>query len=436
MYAIYNPEAECMPRDKLREIQSERLVKTVKRVYENVPAYKKKFDEAGIRPEDIKSIEDLPKLPFTYKQDLRDNYPYGLFAVPMDDIVRIHASSGTTGKQTVVGYTKNDLKVWGEVMARTIGAGGITKKDIGHISYGYGLFTGGLGGHIGSETIGCATIPASTGNTARQVTILLDFKPTFLLCTPSYALTLAEYMAEHGITKDQLCLKCGFFGAEPWTRGMQQEIENRLGIECFDIYGLSEIIGPGVAYECQLHDGLHVNEDHFIVEVIDPNTGEVLPDGEKGELVFTCITKEALPLIRYRTHDIGYKYTEPCECGRTSVRISKILGRSDDMLIIRGVNVFPSQIEGVLTTLDGIAPHYQLLVDRVKNRDTLTVLVEMTEENFTDEVRKIEAMAARVRREIENVLGISVDVRLVAPKTITRFEGKAVRIIDKRKLHD
>ena len=436
MYSIYNPEAETMPKDRLRELQSERLVRTVKRVYENVPAYRKKFDEAGVRPEDIKSIEDLTKLPFTYKQDLRDNYPYGLFAVPMDDIVRIHASSGTTGKQTVVGYTRNDLKVWGEVMARTIGAGGITNKDIGHISYGYGLFTGGLGGHIGSETIGCATIPASTGNTASQVTILLDFKPTFLLCTPSYALTLAEYMAEHGITREQLSLKCGFFGAEPWTRGMQQDIENRLGIECFDIYGLSEIIGPGVAYECQAHEGLHVAEDHFILEVIDPSTGKPVPDGERGELVFTCITKEALPLIRYRTHDVGYIIPEPCKCGRTHARISKLLGRTDDMLIIRGVNVFPSQIESVLTSLEGIAPHYQLLVDRVNNRDSLTVLVEMTEENFTDEVRKIEAMAVKVRREIENVLGISVDVRLVAPKTITRFEGKAVRIIDKRKLRE
>jgi phenylacetate-CoA ligase len=436
MYSIYNPEAETMPKDRLRELQSERLVRTVKRVYENVPAYRKKFDEAGVRPEDIKSIEDLTKLPFTYKQDLRDNYPYGLFAVPMDDIVRIHASSGTTGKQTVVGYTRNDLKVWGEVMARTIGAGGITNKDIGHISYGYGLFTGGLGGHIGSETIGCATIPASTGNTARQVTILLDFKPTFLLCTPSYALTLAEYMAEHGITREQLSLKCGFFGAEPWTRGMQQDIENRLGIECFDIYGLSEIIGPGVAYECQAHEGLHVAEDHFILEVIDPSTGKPVPDGERGELVFTCITKEALPLIRYRTHDVGYIIPEPCKCGRTHARISKLLGRTDDMLIIRGVNVFPSQIESVLTSLEGIAPHYQLLVDRVNNRDSLTVLVEMTEDNFTDEVRKIEAMAVKVRREIENVLGISVDVRLVAPKTITRFEGKAVRIIDKRKLRE
>ena len=436
MYNIYNPEAESMPLDKLRALQSERLIDTVKRVYENIPAYKKKFDEAGIKPEDIKSIDDLHKLPFTYKQDLRDNYPYGLFAVPMEDIVRIHASSGTTGKQTVVGYTRNDLKIWGEVMARTIGAGGVTKKDIGHISYGYGLFTGGLGGHIGSETIGCTTIPASVGNTARQVTILQDFKPTFILCTPSYALTIAEYMAEHGITKDDLCLKYGFFGAEPWTRGMQQEIENRLGIECFDIYGLSEIIGPGVAYECQAHSGLHVAEDHFVLEIIDPKTGEVLPDGEKGEVVFTCITKEALPLIRYRTHDVGYKITEPCECGRTCVRIGKLLGRSDDMLIIRGVNVFPSQIEGVLVSIEEIAPHYQLIVDRIDNKDKLTVLVEMTEENFTDEVRKIETMAAKIRKEIENVLGISVSVRLVAPKTVTRFEGKAVRVIDNRKLHD
>lgn len=425
-----------MPADKLRALQSERLVETVKRVYENVPAYKKKFDEAGVKPSDIKSIDDLSKLPFTYKQDLRDNYPYGLFAVPMDEIVRIHASSGTTGKQTVVGYTRNDLKIWGEVMARTIGAGGVTSRDIGHISYGYGLFTGGLGGHIGSETMGCATIPASTGNTARQVTVLQDFKPTFLLCTPSYALTIAEYMAQHGITKNDIALKYGFFGAEPWTRGMQSEIENRLGIECFDIYGLSEIIGPGVAYECQAHNGLHVSEDHFVLEIIDPKTGEVLPDGEKGEVVFTCITKEALPLIRYRTHDVGYKITETCACGRTNVRIGKLLGRSDDMLIIRGVNVFPSQIEGVLTTIEEVAPYYQILVDRVDNKDSLTVLVEMTEENFTDEVRKVEAMAAKVKKEIENILGISVGVRLVAPKTVTRFEGKAVRVVDNRKLHD
>ncbi len=433
-YNIWNPEAECMPSDKLRAHQSARLAETVKRVYENVPAYKKKFDDAGVKPEDIKSIDDLGKLPFTYKQDLRDNYPYGLFTVPLDDIVRIHASSGTTGKQTVVGYTRNDLKIWGEVMARTLGAGGVTHKDIGHISYGYGLFTGGLGGHIGSETLGCATIPASTGNT--QVIILQDFKPTFLLCTPSYALTIAEYMSQHGVTKKDISLKYGFFGAEPWTRGIQTEIENHLGIECFDIYGLSEIIGPGVAYECQAHEGLHVSEDHFVLEVIDPKTGEVLPDGEKGEIVFTCITKEALPLIRYRTHDVGYKITEPCKCGRTCVRIGKLLGRSDDMLIIRGVNVFPSQIEGVLTTIEETAPYYQIIVDRINNKDMLTVLVEMTEEIFTDEVRKVEAMSAKIRKEIENVLGISVNVRLVAPKTVTRFEGKAVRVIDNRKLRD
>ncbi len=432
MYHMYNHLAETMPRDELLKLQSGRLIETVKRVYSNVPAYKKKFDDAGISPDDISSVEDLVKLPFTYKQDLRDNYPYGLFAVPMSEVVRIHASSGTTGKQTVVGYTKRDLKVWGEVMARTLGAGGVTKDDIGQISYGYGLFTGGLGGNLGSETVGCATIPASTGNTRRQVTILQDFKPTFLLCTPSYALTIAEYLEDNSIPAESLSLEKGFFGAEPWTESMRREIEQRLKLKAYDIYGMSEIIGPGVGYECEDQCGLHIPEDHFIVEIIDPDTGVPVPDGQLGELVFTCITKEALPLIRYRTRDIATKIPGECTCGRSCCRISKPTGRSDDMLIIRGVNVFPSQIESVLIDLDGVSPHFQIIVTREKNLDVMTVLVELTEASFTDEVRKLEEINNRIRSSIESTLGIAVNVKLVGPKSIERFEGKAVRVIDKR----
>lgn len=423
-----------MPVEMLRELQSKRLADTVRRVYENVPFYRKKFDNLGISPTNIKSIEDLHMLPFTVKQDLRDNYPYGLFTVPMEEIVRIHASSGTTGKQTVVGYTKSDIRLWGEVMARTLGAGGITKNDIGHISYGYGLFTGGLGGHIGSETIGCATIPASTGNTQRQVTILQDFKPTFILCTPSYALTIAEYMEDNNIPLDNLSLKCGFFGAEPWTESMRAELEKKLNLKAYDIYGLSEIIGPGVGYECQEQNGLHIAEDHFYLEIIDPETGKQMPDGEPGEIVFTCITKQALPLIRYRTRDVGYKIPGLCACGRTCVRMSKPSGRTDDMLIIRGVNVFPSQIEAVLMDMGGLAPHYQLVVEREGTLDRLTVLVELTEENFTSEIRRLEEINKKIRSVIESVLGISVKVKLVSPKSIQRYEGKAVRVVDKRNL--
>jgi phenylacetate-CoA ligase len=433
MKNMYNPDAETMPREKLKALQSERLCDTVRRVYENVPAYRVKMDELGLKPDDIKSADDITKLPFTYKQDLRDNYPYGLFAVPLRDVVRVHASSGTTGKQTVVGYTKNDLDVWGEIMARTLGAGGVTRDDIGHVSYGYGLFTGGLGGHLGCETIGATTIPASTGNTRRQVTILQDFGPTFILCTPSYALTIAEYLETNGISAKELRLKAGFFGAEPWTENMRREIETRLDLKAYDIYGLSEIMGPGVGYECTEQNGLHISEDHFILEIIDPDTGLPVPDGERGEVVFTCITKEALPLIRYRTRDIAYKFPGECPCGRTFVRMSKPLGRTDDMLIIRGVNVFPSQVESVLMNLGGIAPHYQLIVERKGTLDMLTVLVELTQENFTDEVRKLEVMNQRVRSAIESTLGVAVTVRLVAPKSIERFEGKAVRVIDKRK---
>ncbi|MEG0875566.1 MAG: phenylacetate--CoA ligase [Oscillospiraceae bacterium] len=432
MYHIKNVEAETMPREQMRELQSERLVAMVRRVYENVPLYRKRFDEAGVSPDDIRSIDDITKLPFTYKQDLRDNYPFGLFAVPMDEVVRLHASSGTTGKQTVVGYTRNDMALWGEVMARTLGAGGITKSDIGHISYGYGLFTGGMGGGLGSETLGCATIPASTGNTRRQVTILQDFKPNFILATPSYALTIAEFMEANNLPIDSLSLRAGFFGAEPWTDNMRREIERRLNIEAFDIYGLSEVIGPGVAFECECHNGLHVNEDHFFLEIIDPETEQPVPDGTEGEIVFTCFTKEALPLVRYRTHDVGMRLVGDCDCGRTTVRMMKPAGRTDDMLIIRGVNVFPSQIESVLMNVEGIAPFFQLIVEREGNLDKLTVLVELTEEMFTDEVRKLEAITKKVTEEIHSVLGIAAKVRLVEPKSIERFEGKAKRIIDKR----
>lgn len=432
MYNMFNPAIEAMPREKLKKLQSERLVSMVNRVYSKVPAYREKFDALGLRPGDIKSLEDISRLPFTYKQDMRDNYPYKLFAVNMDEVVRIHASSGTTGKQTVVGYTRGDLAIWGEVMARTIGAGGVTYKDIGHISYGYGLFTGGLGGGLGSETIGCATIPASVGNTNRQVTILQDFMPTYILCTPSYALTIADYLEEHGISADTLSLKYGFFGAEPWTDSMRKEIESRLNLKAYDIYGLSEIIGPGVAYECQCQDGLHVAEDHFYMEIIDPDTNMPVPDGQQGEITFTCLTKEALPLIRYRTRDIGAKVTQPCDCGRTSVRLSKPSGRTDDMLIIRGVNVFPSQIEEVLMNMGGLAPHYQILVERKGNLDSLTVLVELSEANFSDEIRKLEATQKKIQDRIASILGIAVKVRLVEPRTIQRFDGKAKRVIDNR----
>ncbi|MDR0819425.1 MAG: phenylacetate--CoA ligase [Oscillospiraceae bacterium] len=421
-----------MPRDLLRVQQSKALVNQAKVVYEKIPFYKKAFDDIGLKPEDIRDIGDIKKLPYTNKQDMRDNYPYDLFAVPMGDVVRIHASSGTTGKQTVVGYTRHDLDIWGEVMARTLGAGGVTAADIGHISYGWGLFTGGLGGGIGSETIGAATIPASVGNTKRQVTILQDFKPTFLLCTPSYALTIADYIEENKISVDTLSLKYGFFGAEPWTTQMKQEIERRLNLQSFDIYGLSEIIGPGVAYECEAHEGLHVAEDHFYIEIIDPDTGEDVKDGEYGEVVFTCLTKEALPLIRYRTHDISKKISEPCPCGRTHTRITKFAGRTDDMLIIRGVNVFPSQVEAVLMELGDMSPFYQIQVDREGNLDTLTVLVELTEAQFTSEIHDLEALKRKIGSAIQSMLGLAVTVRLVNPKTITRFEGKAQRVVDNR----
>ena len=434
MGKYFSKEIETASRETLENIQSERLVKTVKRVYDNVSAYRKRMDEIGLKPEDIRSIKDLNKLPFTYKQDLRDNYPYGLFACDMKDVVRIHASSGTTGKQTVVGYTKNDIDMWAECAARALVAAGADENDIVHVSYGYGLFTGGLGLHDGATKLGAAVIPASTGNTRRQLQMFKDFGSTVLCCTPSYAMYLGDSLTEYGMTKDDIKLKAGVFGAEPWTPAMRDQIQEKLGIVAHDIYGLSEIAGPGVAFDCECQNGLHINEDHFIPEIINPETGEVLPYGEQGELVFTCISKEALPLIRYRTRDISSLTIEKCSCGRTFVRMSKVTGRSDDMLIIRGVNVFPSQVESVLLTIKEVAPYYQLVVDRKNNLDALEVLVEMNEQIFSDSVKAIEAVEAEIRKKLDSVLGISAKVTLVEPFSIERSEGKAKRVIDKREL--
>jgi phenylacetate-CoA ligase len=423
-----------MPREEMRRVQSERLVDIVKKIYHNVPFYRSKMQKKGIEPGDIKSVEDLNKLPFTYKQDLRDNYPYGLFAVPMSEIVRIHASSGTTGKQTVVGYTRKDIDTWAEVMARTLTSAGANRESFIQVAYGYGLFTGGLGAHYGAERVGASVIPISGGNTSRQLQIMKDFGTTHLACTPSYALYLAEALEEAGFKKGDLGLKAGVFGAEPWSENMRKEIEDRLGILAIDIYGLSEIIGPGVASECHCKAGMHIQEDHFIPEIINPDTEEVLPAGEKGELVFTTITKEGLPLIRYRTRDLTVLNTDVCECGRTLARMNKVTGRTDDMLIIRGVNVFPSQIESVLLEVGETAPHYLLIVDRMDNLDILEVQVEMTPGLFSDEVKKLEEIEGKIRKGIESTLGINAKIRLVEPKTIERSEGKAKRVIDKRKM--
>lgn len=428
----WNPTFECMSREEMTRVQTERLIDTVKRVFHNVPFYRGKMQEKGIEPGDIKSLEDLKKLPFTYKQDLRDTYPYGLFATPLSEIVRIHASSGTTGRQTVVGYTRKDIDTWAEVMARTLCCAGANMHSFIQVAYGYGLFTGGLGVHYGAERLGASVIPISGGNTKRQIQIMKDFGTTILACTPSYALFIAEVMEEMGIKKEELKLEAGVFGAEPWSDNMRKEIEERLGILAIDIYGLSEIIGPGVASECKCKSGLHIPEDHFIPEIIDPVTEEVLPPGSKGEIVFTTITKEGLPLIRYRTRDISSLNYEKCECGRTAVKMSKVSGRTDDMLIIRGVNVFPSQIESVLLEIGEAAPHYLLIVDREGNLDTLEVWVEMTQNMFSDEVKRVEEIEKKIRGEIETTLGIGVKVKLVEPKTIERSEGKAKRVIDKR----
>jgi len=430
---IWNRHFECMDREELRKVQSERLIETVERIYFNVPYYRHKMQESGLGPEKIRSIDDLRKLPFTTKQDLRDNYPFGLFAVPMSEIVRIHASSGTTGKQTVVGYTRNDISTWSEVMARTLTCAGANRHDFIQIAYGYGLFTGGLGLHYGGEKIGASVIPISGGNTQRQIQIMHDFGSTVMACTPSYALYLAEAMLESGISRNEFRLKAGVFGAEPWTENMRREIEDKLMIKAIDIYGLSEVIGPGVARECLVQERLHLSEEHFYPEIIDPETLEVLPEGEVGELVFTTLTKEGLPLIRYRTRDLTRLNFGRCKCGRTMVRMDKCLGRSDDMLIIRGVNLFPSQVESVLLEMSEIKPHYQLIVDRVNNLDTLELKVEVDEAFFLDKISQLETLRMKLQDNLQSSLGLGIKVSLVEPKILERSEGKAKRVIDRRK---
>ncbi len=432
MTKYYQPEIETMPLDKIRALQSERLVKQVKHVWDNVPYYRRKMEEAGVAPGDIKGIEDLHKLPFLSKSDLRDAYPNGLLAVPLDRCVRIHSTSGTTGRRVIAFYTQNDLDLWSDCCARALVAAGASNKDVCQVSYGYGLFTGGSGLNDGSHKLGCLTLPMSSGNTDRQLQFMIDLGATVLCCTPSYAAYLAESINERGL-RDQIKLKAGIFGAEAWSEEMRRDIEAKMGIKAYDIYGLTEISGPGVAFECEAQAGMHINEDHFIVEIIDPDTGEVLPEGAQGELVFTSIDKEAFPLLRYRTRDICVLTREKCSCGRTFVRMCKPRGRSDDMLIIKGVNVFPSQIEAVLLA-QGYAPNYQLLVDRVNNSDTLEVLVEMTPEMFSDSLKDITEQEKQLVAGLKSMLGIYAKVRLVDPKSITRSEGKAVRIIDKRKI--
>lgn len=433
--AMLNPKEETLSREELTALQSERLVRQVKRMYEKVECFRNRMDEKGLKPEDIHGVEDLSKLPFSYKNDLRDYYPFGLFAVPMKDIKRIHASSGTTGKRIVVGYTDEDLKIWADCFARMLVAVGATDEDIVQVSYGYGLFTGGLGAHGGAERIGATVIPMSSGNTALQIQNMVDFGATVLCCTPSYALYLGEEVERMGL-KDQLKLKAGIFGAEPWSENMRLEIEKKLGIKAYDIYGLSEILGPGVGCECPAQKGMHIWEDHFIPEIIDPDTCEVLPAGETGELVLTTITKEGFPLIRYRTRDICRLEYETCECGRTHVRMRKPSGRSDDMLIIRGVNVFPSQIEEVLIEVGGenITPNYFITIDRVNNVDTFDLDVEMSEQFFHDDVKSIAAVEKQITEKLRSALGLGVKVHLVNPKTIARSEGKSKRVNDKRKI--
>ncbi|MDP4209078.1 MAG: phenylacetate--CoA ligase [Bacteroidota bacterium] len=430
---IWNKTFESMSRDEMRACQSRRLIDMVERVYHNVPFYRNKMQALGLHPEDIRSVDDLKRLPFTTKQDLRDSYPFGLFAVPQSEIVRVHASSGTTGKPTVVGYTRRDLATWSEVVARCLTSAGAHKHDVMHIAYGYGLFTGGLGLHYGSEKIGATVIPVSGGNTKRQLQIMRDFGSTILACTPSYALYLAEAMEEDEAKRDEYKLRVGIFGAEPWTENMRREIEERWKIKAMDIFGLSEVIGPGVSCECEAQSGLHVQEDHFIPEIIDPVTLEVMPEGAEGELVFTTITKEGLPLLRYRTRDLTTLNYAPCKCGRTLVRMQKCTGRSDDMLIIRGVNLFPSQIESVLLEMDETHPHYLLYVDRINNLDTLQLHVEVDAQFFQDRISELQKLTKKIQHNIESTIGLSVDVKLVEPKTIERSEGKARRVIDRRK---
>jgi len=434
---IYNEEYETLPREALEALQLKRLQQVVNRVYHSVGFYKKSYDKAGVTPDNLKTLDDLKRFPFTTKQDLRDNYPFGMFAAPMSNVVRLHASSGTTGRSTVVGYTKRDIDTWAELVARCLVAANLTKNDVIHNAYGYGLFTGGLGLHYGAEKLGASVIPMSGGNTKRQLMILQDFGPTAICCTPSYALNLAEQGGALGIDMRSLKLRVGIFGAEPWSEQMRQEIEKAFDIKALNIYGLSEIMGPGVSMECSdAREGMHIFEDHFLVETINPETGEVLPPGEQGELVFTTLTKEAFPLIRYRTRDISRLYPVPCRCGRTSYRMDRVMGRSDDMLIIRGVNVFPSQIEAVLVAIEGLEPHYQLIVDRVGTLDTLEVQVEVTESQFVnaDEVKVLQNLEKMILKDMKDYLGITAKIKLVEPKTLQRSEGKASRVIDKRKI--
>lgn len=430
---ILNKDIECADSQIMRSIQSERLKTMVERAYNNVPFYKNKFDEMGLKPGDIKSIDDISKLPFTLKTDLRDNYPFGLVAVPKEELIRIHASSGTTGKATVVAYTKNDIDVWACSAARALTAAGAVKGDIVHVSYGYGLFTGGLGLHYGAEYMGATALPVSSGNTKRQIQLLQDFGSNIIACTPSYALYIGECVRDAGIDPKTLPLRAGIFGAEPWTDNMRREIERMLDIKAYDIYGLSEIAGPGVSFDCECQNGLHVNEDFFYPEIVDPDTGEVLPDGEYGELVFTCIGKEALPLIRYRTRDISALTHEKCSCGRTLVRMAKPKGRSDDMLIIRGINVFPSQVEHVLTEL-GLIPNYQIIVDRKNNLDVMEVKVELAGKTDFDTVKELEAYAKTIENALQSTLNVHAKVTLVEPMSLPRSEGKAKRVIDNRNI--
>ena len=430
---IWNEAKECMSRDELANLQGKRLVKTVDRVYHNVEYYRKKMQEAGVEPGDINGIEDIYKLPYTTKNDLRDTYPFGLFASPMSDIVRTHASSGTTGKATVVGYTRRDIEIWSECVTRALTQAGITKDDIIQVAYGYGLFTGGLGAHYGAENLGATVVPMSTGNTNKLVTMMKDFDVTAIACTPSYLLHIAETLEESGDIPN-IKLKAAICGAEPWTENMRIQIENKLHINAYDIYGLSEIMGPGVACDCQFHKGLHVYEDHFLPEIIDPITLKPMAEGQTGELVFTTLTKEGLPLLRYRTKDLTSIDYSKCECGRTIARISRFKGRSDDMLIIRGVNVFPSQVESALLEMSETSPHYMMIVDRHNNLDTLEIQVEVEERFFSDEIRELENLTKKIAHVIQNALGIAAKIKLVEPKTLERSMGKAVHVIDNRKL--
>ena len=433
MDRCYQPEIETMPVEEIKKLQSECLVKQVAHVFANVPYYRHLMEEKGLTPADIHGVEDLHKLPFTCKQDLRDTYPYGLFAVPMDDVVRLHASSGTTGKQIVVGYTQHDLDIWDEIAARQLVAVGGSKHDMVHVSYGYGLFTGGFGLHGGAQRLGATAIPVSSGNTKRQITILRDFGSTILCCTPSYAAFIGETLHDMGLGPEDISLKAGIFGAEAWTEEMRRDIEAKLGIKAYDVYGLTEIMGPCVSYECSAQTGMHVNEDHFIVEVIDPDTGKVLPEGERGELVFTCITKEAFPLLRYRTRDIGIISRKPCPCGRTFIKMSKPMGRTDDMLIIRGVNVFPSQIEGVLLSFKEVGSTYEIIVTREDYKDKLEVKVELVDDSIVGDYGAIEKLSKDIRHALRTVLQIDAKLTITEHMSLARSEGKAKRVIDLRK---